>query len=79
MPTVILHMINEDPVVGELDELPATTDTMIYIRKPRRRDGKMLHYMEPSVNLAAWPVSRLSFFEVLPEGEESNLVNVVRE
>ena len=79
MPTVILHMINEDPVVGELDELPEPIDTLIYIRKPRRRDGKLLHYMEPSVTLAAWPISRLSFFEVLPEGEDDALVNVVRE
>lgn len=79
MPTVILHMINEDPVVGDLDQLPGATDTLIYIRKPRRRDGKMLHYMEPSVNVAAWPISRLSFFEVLPDDEDSELVNIVRE
>lgn len=79
MPTVILHMMNEDPVVGELDELPEATDTMIYIRKPRRRDGKALHYMEANATVAAWPVSRLSFFEVLPEAGEGELFNVVRE
>ncbi|HNR01176.1 MAG TPA: hypothetical protein PKK59_01430 [Anaerolineaceae bacterium] len=79
MPTVILHMMNEDPVVGELDELPSRSDTIIYINKPRRRDGKALHYMEPSATLAAWPISRLSFFEVMPEGSNEDLVNIVRE
>jgi len=77
--TIILHMLNEDPVVGEVEELPATTDTLIYINKPRRRDGKTLQYIEPSVTLAAWPISRLSFFEVVPESTEDGMVNIVRE
>lgn len=79
MPTVILHMINEDPVVGELDELPQPTDTLVYIKKPRRRDGKQLHYMEASVVVAAWPISRLSFFEVMPDEENGEFVNIVKE
>ncbi len=79
MPTVILHMINEDPVVGELDDLPSTTDTLIYIKKPRRRDGRPLHYVEASVVVAAWPISRLSFFEVMPEEDSGEFVNIVKE
>ncbi len=73
MVTLILHMINEDPVVGEVSEIPVKTDTLIFLKNPRRRDGKRLHYLEESAELAAWPVSRLSFFEVLRAEHETEL------
>lgn len=65
MRTLVLHMINEDPVVGEVDELPVKTDTLIFLKNPRRRDGKNLPYLEVNVREAVWPVSRLSFFEII--------------
>lgn len=67
MPTLVLHMTNEDPVVGEVDVLPVKTDTLIFLTNPRRRDGRALSYLEESVMTVAWPVSRLSFFEIMPE------------
>lgn len=71
MPTLVLHMTNEDPVVGEVDELPIKTDTMIFLSNPRRRDGRVLPYLEENVKKAAWPISRLSFFEIIPEVVEA--------
>jgi len=53
-------MQNEDPIVGEVDELPAKTDAIIYLSNPRRRDGKDLPYLEESVTKVAWPIARLS-------------------
>ena len=38
--TVIIHISNEDPIVGELDNLPGASDTLIVVNSPRRRDGK---------------------------------------
>jgi len=67
MTTLVLHMINEDPVVGEVDELPVKTDTLIFLSNPRRRDGRVLPYLEEKVTTAAWPISRLSFFEIMPD------------
>jgi hypothetical protein len=60
-------MINEDPVVGEVDELPVKTDTLIFLSNPRRRDGRVLPYLEEKVTTVAWPISRLSFFEIMPD------------
>lgn len=79
MPVIILHMLNEDPVVGDIEALPQKSDTLIYIKNPRRRDGKDLPYLEPNVNTAAWPVNRLSFIEVLPGSEEEEIISFVRE
>lgn len=79
MPTLVLHMTNEDPVVGEVDELPVKTDTVIYLKNPRRRDGKELPYLEENVITVVWPISRLSFIEVLPGGDEEEIISFVRE
>jgi len=79
MPTLVLHMQNEDPVVGEVDEIPVKTDTLIILKNPRRRDGKDLPYLEENVNSVAWPVSRLTFIEILPGGDDEEIIGFVRE
>lgn len=79
MPVVILHMLNEDPVLGDVDDLPQRNDTLIYINNPRRRDGKDLPYLEPNVNTVVWPMSRVSFIEIIPGVEDEKIVSFVRE
>lgn len=79
MPTIIIHIHNEEPIVGDVDELPAVTDTILYIKNPRRKDGKDLMNIEPSVMTAAWPLARINFFEVLPTGTEEEIISFVRE
>jgi len=72
-------MTNEDPVVGVLEELPQRTDTIIYLTNPHRKDGKDLPYLEANVSTVAWPVSRISFLEVLPGAEDEEIISFVRE
>ena len=40
--TVILHLTGDVPVMGEIDELPKPTDTILVVSNPRQRDGKDL-------------------------------------
>lgn len=77
--TLVLHLQNSDPVVGEADELPTPSDTMIIIKNPRRLDGKDVHYLAENVITVYWPVERLSFIEVLSEGDEEQIIGFVRE
>ena len=77
--TLMIHINNVDPVLGETDELPTTTDTMIMLKNPRRMDGKDLHYLAENVVLVYWPVDRINFIEVLSEGEEEEIIGFVRE
>ncbi len=77
--TLVLHLSNTDPVVGEADELPTPTDTLIPIKNPRRLDGKDVHYLAENVITVYWPVDRLSFIEVLSEGVEEQIIGFVRE
>jgi hypothetical protein len=77
--TVVIHIPNEDPLVGEIDELPAASDTMITLHNPRRRDGKDLHYLQSDVVTVIWPVAQVTFIEILPTRAEEEIIGFVRE
>jgi hypothetical protein len=79
MPNVIVHIQNEDPVLGEMDALPGASDVTITINNPRKRDGKDLPYLDPSVTTVVWPMSRINFIEVMPGREEEEIITQVRE
>jgi hypothetical protein len=79
MPNVIIHIQNDDPVLGELDALPAVTDQMVIVKNPRRKDGKDIGYIDPKVMTVIWPLSKITFIEVLPSGEEEEIISFVRE
>jgi hypothetical protein len=79
MPSVLVHLQNEDPVLGEMDSLPGLSDTLISVKNPRRRDGKDLHYLEVNVSMVMWPVSRINFIEIIPSGEEEEIISFIRE
>jgi hypothetical protein len=79
MPVILLHMLNEDPVMGDVEELPKKTDTLLYVEHPRRRDGKDIPYLEANVNTVIWPMSRISFIEIIPGADDEKIVSFVRE
>jgi hypothetical protein len=79
MPTVIIHISNEDPVLGEIPDLPGVSDTMLFVKNPRRRDGKDLPQIDANVLTVIWPLSRVNYIEVMPSGEEEEIITHVRE
>ncbi len=79
MPSVLIHINNEDPVLGEVDSIPSPTDFMILVKNPRRRDGKDLPYLDANVSNVIWPVHRVNFIEIIPTGEEEEIISFVRE
>lgn len=79
MPSVIVHFLNEDPIVGEIDTLPNPADTLVSVKNPRRKDGKDIPFLEPNVNIVLWPLARVSFIEVISSGSEEEIISFVRE
>ena len=77
--TVLVHLSGEDPVLGEVDELPAPTDTAVTVNNPRRKDGKDLPYIDGNVVSVIWPMHRVTFMEILPTTDEEELIGFVRE
>ncbi len=79
MPTLLIHLQNEDPVMGEVEEMPKPTDQIITVKNPRRKDGKDLPFLEPNVTALIWPLIRITFIEIMPSGEEEDIITFVRE
>jgi len=77
--TVLLHLSGEEPVAGEVEELPKAADTVITITNPRRRDGKDLHYVDSRAVKIIWPLDKISFIEILSGEESEQVISFVRE
>ncbi len=80
MYSVVLHISGEEPIVGEIDEMPQVDDTILIVKNPRRRDGKELTYLATNdVAYVIWPWSKINFLEILPSEEEESIFGFVRE
>jgi hypothetical protein len=77
--TLVIHVMNEEAVVAEIEDLPEPDATLITVKNPRRMDGKDLHYLNESVVTVIWPINRINFIEVLPTKEEEEIIGFVRE
>jgi hypothetical protein len=77
--SVLVHLISEEAVQGEMDSLPSPTDNFITVVNPRRRDGKDIIYLQGNVSTVMWTIHRIAFIEILPGESEEKLVTFVRE
>lgn len=77
--TVVLHIQNETPVVGEIEVLPALTDQLIAVNNPRTKEGKDLQYLDEGVVTVYWPLTRINFIEIVSGREEEEIISFVRE
>ncbi len=75
---VLVHLPNEEPILGEVERLPQPQDTIIVVYHPRRRDGRDVHYLEDDVEAVVFPLSRVTLVEILPS-EEEEIIGFVRE
>lgn len=77
--SVILHFMNEDPILGEVEHLPESSDQAVTLANPRLRDGKDLHYLEDEAMAMIIPWHRINFIEVMPSADLEDVVSIVRE
>ena len=68
--TVIVHILGEDPVLGEIDQLPQPSDNFIVVNNVRRRDGKDVTYLAPGCESVRYPWSRVTFVEYMVSEED---------
>lgn len=70
MATVIIHLMNDDPFVAELDQTPLPTDNAVVLKNPRQRDGRPLRQATSGMTSIIFPWHRISFVEVMGGEEE---------
>jgi len=64
---VIVHLMNEDPVLAEMEEMPQAGDTSITVFDPRREDGNPIHYLREDAAAVVFPMHRISSLELVGE------------
>ncbi len=72
--TVIVHVMNAEAFVGEIEEIPQPTANFITCTNPRGRDGKPLKYIEAEATRVIFPWHRISFLETLPSEEDQEQI-----
>lgn len=77
--SVILHIANEEPIIGEIDEMPTPSHTLLTINNPRKRDGKDLHFIAENVTTIIWPWEKINFLEIISSDEDEEIIGFVRE
>lgn len=76
---VVIHVLNEDPILAEIERLPDPKDQALILTNPRRRDGRPLHYVTEGAAAFIFPWTRISFVEVLEAEEAKEVVEFFRE
>ena len=77
--TLIVHLANEDAVVGEVEELPETNSQYLTLISPRLRDGRDVSYLLPETNIVIYPWVRIHSIEVLPTETDEQIITFIRE
>jgi hypothetical protein len=64
---VIVHLLNEDPIVADLERMPDPGDSSVTVFDPHREDGKPIHYLKDVSSAVIFPMHRISSIEVFAE------------
>ncbi|MEM8859731.1 MAG: hypothetical protein AAGD96_15500 [Chloroflexota bacterium] len=77
--SIIVHINNEQPVLGEVEKLPTENATIVTLQNPRRRDGQEVHYLDEETSTVIFPFHRINFIQVMPSAEADDVIGFVRE
>lgn len=68
---VVVHVMNEDPFVADLEELPPANATYLYVKNPRTRDNKPVPWAAERLRAVMFPLARITFIEeVVTQADE---------
>jgi hypothetical protein len=77
--TVLIHILNEEAVVGEIEHIPEPTDQVLIVSNLRLRDGRDVSYLLPETDTVVYPWARIHCVEILPSEEKGEIVGFIRE
>ena len=80
MRVIILHVLNQDPIVAEVDKLPDPKDSFIAITNPRKLDNKPVSFIKKEAKQVFFPWNQIFFVEVMESEEERlDVLNIWRD
>ena len=79
MLSVIAHITNEEPMVGEIEEMPDKTSQLIILQNPRRKDGQDIHFIDEEVTTIVIPLHRITIIQIMPSASSDEIIGFARE
>lgn len=69
--TLLIHVIGEEPILADCEDLPDPKDQFLHFSNPRKRDGKGISYVTRGATGFFLPWHRISIVEILGGEEEA--------
>ncbi len=63
----IIHLLGEDAIYGELDEVPSPTDQFLFLRNIKKKDGKQLAYVTEGAEVFLYAWHKVTFVELMSD------------
>lgn len=76
---VMLHLINEDLILGEVDQLPNPGDQFMIVHNARRPDGSQIASLQEDVTTILIPWHQTKMVQILPVTGIEEVIGFVRE
>lgn len=62
---VLVHLMNEDPFIADLEAMPAANATYIYFTNPRTREGRPVGWNTGANKGFLFPLARIARIEFM--------------
>ncbi len=76
---IMLHLTNEELIIGEIHQLPNSSDQFMIIHNPRQPNGTTLAYLEEDVITIMIPWHQTKMVQLLPGIGIGEVIGFVRE
>jgi hypothetical protein len=76
---VILQLVDQEILRGDLETLPNPDDQFMILHNPRQPDGKKLGFVEEGVEKILVPWHQILVVQLLPDAGNSEPISFVRE
>jgi hypothetical protein len=70
---VVIHLLNEEPFTADMDDVPPPGATYVMLTNPRTREGRHVQWATNGSFRFMFPLSRISFIEVMMSAQERDI------
>ncbi len=77
--SAVIQLIEEDPIIGELEGSPDPAAQFVTVFNPRRRDGRTIAFLDSNVDRVLFAWHRISHIQILPDVDLEKVISFVRE
>lgn len=77
--SAVIQLVDEEPIIGEIEDAPDPASQFITVYAPRRRDGRTVAFLDSNVDKVLFAWHRISHIQLLPEVDLEKAIGFVRE